>query len=129
MIRRNAQKGIQIARRGYLSFIEKGNIGVVNYTQTGTTGVPQTVRSDGPGVRVFINFSEEDSTYDVVKLQKQLEYWIDEPSRIRAIVFSGCDAIFDDLNHLTERNSTSAVSYFIYIDYISYYMTHIISYM
>ena len=35
MIRRNAQKGIQIARRGYLSFIEKGNIGVVNYTQTG----------------------------------------------------------------------------------------------
>ena len=36
MIRRNAQKGIQIARRGYLSFIEKGNIGVVNYTQTGT---------------------------------------------------------------------------------------------
>ena len=37
MIRRNAQKGIQIARRGYLSFVEKGNIGVVNYTQTGTT--------------------------------------------------------------------------------------------
>ena len=36
MIRRNAQKGIQIARRGYLSFIEKGNIGVVNYIQTGT---------------------------------------------------------------------------------------------
>ena len=36
MIRRNAQKGIQVARRGYLSFIEKGNIGVVNYTQTGT---------------------------------------------------------------------------------------------
>ena len=36
MIRRNAQKGIQIARRGYLSFVEKGNIGVVNYTQTGT---------------------------------------------------------------------------------------------
>ena len=50
MIRRNAQKGIQIAHRGYLSFIEKGNIGVVNYTQTGTTGVPRTVRSDGPGV-------------------------------------------------------------------------------
>jgi len=84
MIRRNAQKGIQIARRGYLSFIEKGNIGVINYSQT-----------------------DEDSTYDVVKLQKQLEYWIDEPSRIRAIVFSGCDAIFDDLNHLTERNSSS----------------------
>ena len=76
----------------------------------------------------FINFSEEDSTYDVVKLQKQLEYWIDEPSRIRAIVFSGCDAIFDDLNHLTERNSTSAVSYFIYIGYILYYMSHFISY-
>ena len=71
----------------------------------------------------FINFSEEDSTYDVVKLQKQLEYWIDEPSRIRAIVFSGCDAIFDDLNHLTERNSTSEVGYFIYIDNISYHMS------
>ena len=46
MIRRNAQKGIQIARRGYLSFVEKGNIGVVNYTQTGTTG---TNRPPNPG--------------------------------------------------------------------------------
>ena len=47
MIRRNAQKGIQIARRGYLSFIEKGNIGVVNYTQTGTTGVPPWTSTNG----------------------------------------------------------------------------------
>ena len=44
MIRRNAQKGIQIARRGYLSFVEKGNIGVVNYTQTGTTRTFDSVR-------------------------------------------------------------------------------------
>ena len=48
MIRRNAQKGIQIARRGYLSFIEKGNIGVVNYTQTGmNTLVGRNLQTDG----------------------------------------------------------------------------------
>ena len=51
MIRRNAQKGIQIARRGYLSFVEKGNIGVVNYTQTGT--IRKTFPSACPGSRLF----------------------------------------------------------------------------
>ena len=51
MIRRNAQKGIQIARRGYLSFVEKGNIGVVNYTQTGT--IRKTFPSARPGPWLF----------------------------------------------------------------------------
>ena len=52
MIRRNAQKGIQIARKGYLSFIEKGNIGVVNYTQTGmnTLGIYKRM---GPSVQAY----------------------------------------------------------------------------
>ena len=53
---------------------------------------------------------------ELTKIQRQLEYWIDEPSRIRVICFQGCDAIFKQLRETKETVSLDMTVFWVATD-------------
>ena len=85
MLRRGAGQ----VTRGYVSFIERNSVGLVN--------IDSKLIKNRQWPLILDIAQNSGSVDELIKIQRQLEYWIDEPNRIRVICFEGCDAIFKQL--------------------------------